>query len=362
MSKSQIPRYGNALDPNGVGQKGEHLFGLSYSAEEASLIVLPVPWDLTASYGDGTRKGPEAVLDASPQLDLEDSAVERAWTLPRHMLPIDLRWQQQSQAERQWVETYIQWLETGRKESKAKSMMEGLATVNEKCAYLLEWVREQSRSFLEQGKKVAVLGGDHSTSLGLMQALGERYGSFGILQIDAHMDLREAYEGFTYSHASIMFNALQIPSLTSLVQVGIRDYCPAEKELAEEDDRIRPWYDHALHDALFRGQHWNNLCMDIVKDLPDKVYVSFDIDGLEPFHCPGTGTPVPGGLAYPQAIHLLETLHRSGREIIGFDLCEVAPSMGDQEWNANVGARMLYKLCNLCLVSPKKMNFQQINH
>ncbi|MFM8837304.1 MAG: agmatinase family protein [Bacteroidota bacterium] len=341
-------------DPNGVGQKGEHLFGLPYSAEEASLVILPVPWDLTVSYGDGTRKGPQAVLDASPQLDLEDPAVDQAWNLPRHMLPIDLRWQQRSKAERPWVESYLHWLETGKEESKAKAMMEGLDTANEKCSYLLDWVREQSRTFLERGQKVAVLGGDHSTPLGLMQALGEQHGDFGILQIDAHMDLREAYEGFKYSHASIMFNALQIPSLTSLVQVGIRDYCPAEKELAQEDDRIRTWFDHDLQAANFRGQHWNNLCVDIIKDLPDKVYVSFDIDGMEPFNCPGTGTPVPGGLAYAQAIHLLETLYLSGRKIIGFDLCEVAPSKGDREWNANVGARILYKLCNLCLASPQK--------
>ncbi|MFM8959557.1 MAG: arginase family protein, partial [Bacteroidota bacterium] len=103
-------------DPNGVGQKGEHLFGLPYSAEEASLVILPVPWDLTVSYGDGTRKGPQAVLDASPQLDLEDPAVDQAWNLPRHMLPIDLRWQQRSKAERPWVESYLHWLETGKEE------------------------------------------------------------------------------------------------------------------------------------------------------------------------------------------------------------------------------------------------------
>jgi agmatinase len=291
------------------------------------------------------------VLDASPQLDLEDSAVEHAWTLPRHMLPIDLRWQQRSKAERPWVETYLQWMETGRDESKARVMTEGLATANEKCGYLLDWVREQSRSFLEQGKLVAVLGGDHSTPLGLMQALGEQHEAFGILQIDAHMDLRQAYEGFVYSHASIMFNALHIPSVRSLVQVGIRDYCPAEKELAQGDERIRTWYDHALQDALFGGRHWRGLCEDIVRDLPDKVYVSFDIDGLEPSNCPGTGTPVPGGLSFRQAMHLLETIHGSGRQIIGFDLCEVSPSRGDREWNANVGARVLYKLCNLCLAS-----------
>jgi arginase family enzyme len=148
---------------------------------------------------------------------------------------LDLRWQQRSKSERRWVESYLRWLENGQNPEQASEMMAGLQTANEKCGYLLDWVRTQARHYRNLGKTVAILGGDHSTPLGLMEVLGQDLDSFGILHIDAHMDLRNAYEGFDYSHASIMFNALRIPSLSRLVQVGIRDYCPAEKECAEQD-------------------------------------------------------------------------------------------------------------------------------
>ena len=150
-----------------------------------------------------------------------------------------------------------------------------------------------------------------------------------------------------------MFNALKIPSLSRLVQVGIRDYCPAEKECADQDDRVKVWTDHALASAMYRGTLWHDLCLEIVKALPEQVYISFDIDGLLPSYAPGTGTPVPGGLEYNQALHLLEVLYQSGRRIVGFDLVEVAPSKGDREWNGNVGARLLYRLSNLCLASNR---------
>ena len=351
MSQSNPKPPNNVPDPNGVGQKGDFLFGLPYTVEESELVILPVPWDLTVSYGDGTRKGPQAVLDASSQLDLEDPVVSEAWTLPRQLLPLDLRWQQRSKSERRWVESYLRWLENGQNPEQASEMAAGLQTANEKCGYLLDWVRTQARHYRNLGKTVAILGGDHSTPLGLMEVLGQDLDSFGILHIDAHMDLRNAYEGFDYSHASIMFNALRIPSLSRLVQVGIRDYCPAEKECAEQDERVTVWTDHALASAMHRGTHWHDLCLEIVKALPEQVYISFDIDGLRPCYAPGTGTPVPGGLEYNQALHLLEVLYQSGRRIVGFDLVEVAPSKGDREWNGNVGARLLYRLSNLCLAS-----------
>ena len=104
------------------------------------------------------------------------------------------------------------------------------------------------------------------------------------------------------------------------------------------------------------GETWRDICDSIVRDLPHRVYVSFDIDGLDPKLCPGTGTPVPGGLEFEQAMFLVRQLVKSGREIIGFDLCEVAP--GDSEWNGNVGARVLLKLCNLMAVSQQKLEAQ----
>ena len=170
-----------------------------------------------------------------------------------------------------------------------------------------------------------------------------------MLHIDAHADLRKAYEGFTYSHASIMYNALQeAPGIGALVQVGIRDFCDEELETARADKRVVQFPDHELAAAGFAGETWQQVCNRIVETLPKQVYVSFDIDGLSPDNCPHTGTPVPGGLSFREAVYLLVTVVESGREIVGFDLCEVAPSH-EEEWDANVGARILYKLCNLAL-------------
>ena len=206
------------------------------------------------------------------------------------------------------------------------------------------------------GKVPAVLGGDHSTPLGLMQAVAEQEGDFGILQIDAHADLRNAYEGFTYSHASIMFNALKIPQLKKLVQVGIRDICQAEAVMAEKNERIRIFYDSDLKTAAFEGKSWKEQVKEIVEELPEKVYVSFDIDGLDPKLCSATGTPVPGGFEFEEAMYLIKSVVESGRKIVAFDLCEVGP--GEDEWNGNVGARVLYRMANLAGVSQGFLKFR----
>ena len=209
-------------------------------------------------------------------------------------------------------------------------------------------------SGVKEGKMVALLGGDHSTPLGLLRLLNERYERFGILQIDAHMDLRKAYQGFTYSHASIMYNALKLPGVSRLVQVGIRDYCDEELEVMKRAmGRIVTWFDEDLKAQHFEGKTWSELCDRIIADLPEHVYISFDIDGLDPQLCPSTGTPVPGGLQFAEATFLIKRLVASGRKIISFDLNEVAP--GPTDWDANVGARLLYQMCNWMGVSHGKL-------
>jgi agmatinase len=206
------------------------------------------------------------------------------------------------------------------------------------------FVASECVKWLSAGKIVGLLGGDHSTPLGFMQALSKHYPSFGILQIDAHMDLRIAFEGFTYSHASIMYNSLKINQVSKLVQVGIRDYCEEEIQvMRNEGNRVKTYFDDQLKFDAYQGKLWHNQVNEIIAQLPQHVYVSFDIDGLDPKLCPNTGTPVAGGLEYHQAIYLLNALAKSGKEIIGFDLNEVAP--GEDEWDANVGARLLFKLC-----------------
>ena len=187
-----------------------------------------------------------------------------------------------------------------------------------------------------------------------VKALARRYPGMGILHIDAHSDTRNAYEGFKYSHASIMYNAAaEAEGLGRITQVAVRDFCSEEHSMMTGSELFVPFTDFNIKDRLFRGETWRDICLDIVSTLPQDVYVSFDIDGLSPEYCPGTGTPVPGGLTFPQADYLLYLLAMSGRRIVGADLCEVAP--GSQgEWDANVGVRMLFKLLLCSAYSRKK--------
>ena len=174
----------------------------------------------------------------------------------------------------------------------------------------------QSSALLRQGRFVGIVGGEHSVPLGFLQALGEHYDSFGILHIDAHADLREAYEGFSFSHASIMYNALKtVPAISSLTQVGVRDFCQEEYDFIQNSDRIAFFSDESLQEGLFEGLTWREQCHRIMESLPDHVYISFDIDGLTPDLCPHTGTPVPGGLTFQQVDYLLYLLASSNRKI-----------------------------------------------
>lgn len=237
-------------------------------------------------------------------------------------------------------------LEQGEVLNESHSLYGEIQAINSACKQLKDEVHEIALQHMKQGKRVALIGGDHSTPLGYYEALLEQHNSFGILHLDAHMDLRNAYEGFTYSHASIMYNTLQLPGISQLVQVGIRDFCSEEHGLVQESKgRIRVYTNRYLQQSLFCGKTWQTLCDDIIEQLPEKVCISFDIDALQAWYCPNTGTPVPGGLSFEQATYLLSRLAESGKEIIGFDLVEVSP--GSDEWDGNVGARLLFHLCGV---------------
>jgi agmatinase len=159
------------------------------------------------------------------------------------------------------------------------------------------------------------------------------------------MDLRDSYEGLEWSHASVMHNVLtKIARVSRIVQVGVRDFGEGEMDVGiEEGDRVVTFFDDQWAEEMAEGAAFSDLCRRVIEKLPERVYVSFDIDGLDPALCPGTGTPVPGGLSFHHASILLHAVRESGRRVIGFDLVEVAP--GNGEWDANVGARVLYKLC-----------------
>ncbi|MBL7872393.1 MAG: agmatinase family protein [Cyclobacteriaceae bacterium] len=334
------------FDPNGLGVKG-NLFGLAVDQTEAQLIIIPVPWEVTVSSHEGTANAPHAILKASTQIDLHHHAIDNAWKSSIAMLPISNELKNESKSLRLRAKSHIQALEEG---ATIESGSVFTKKINEASENLNIYIKNLSSQYHKEGKLVGVVGGDHSTPLGLLRALATKYDRFGILQIDAHADLRKAFEGFTNSHGSIMYNALKLPSIARLVQVAVRDVCQEEIHMIDRSmGRVKTFFDQDLKARLYEGDTWKAICTEIIKELPNYVYISFDIDGLDPKLCPNTGTPVPGGLEFTQATYLFQELVMSGRKIIGFDLCEVAPSTN--EWDANVGARILWELSQWTLAS-----------
>ena len=339
------------FDPNGASNPKNNIFGLPFSEEDARLVILPIPWEVTVSYGAGTARAAEHVFAASMQVDLFDSETNDAWKKGFFMRQPDKKVLMKSDYLRKEAELYIDYTSKGEVLEKNSFMCKSLKEINEGSANLIKWVYEQTRTLLEKGKLVGLLGGDHSIPLGYFKAIAEKHGDFGILQIDAHCDLRKSYENFVYSHASIMYNALQeIPQLKRLVQIGVRDYCQEEWDYIRNSNyQVITYFDKDIKERAYEGQSWKQIADEIVSHLPDKVYVSFDIDGLDPKLCPNTGTPVHGGFEAEQVFYLIKKIIQSGRKFIGFDLDEIG--VGETDWDANVGARVLWKLCNLLVGS-----------
>ena len=339
------------FDPNTVGNPNNNIFGLPFSEEDARLVIVPVPWEVTVSYNAGTARAPDHIFTASLQVDLFDPELKDTWKEGFFMRYPDKKILTKSDFLRKEAELYINYISQGDVVSANKFMCKTLRDINEGSLFLNNWVYEQTKDLLDKGKLVALLGGDHSTPLGFFKAIAEKNIEFGILQIDAHMDLRKAYEGFNYSHASIMYNALEeIPQLKKIVQVGIRDYCEEEFQyMCASNGRAITYFDKDIKERLFEGETWKNIVDDIVNQLPQNVFISFDIDGLNPKLCPHTGTPVQGGFEAQEMYYLFKKVMQSGRKIIGFDLNEVGVS--HDEWDENVGARILFKLCSILTAS-----------
>jgi agmatinase len=332
----------NEFDPNGAAGADSGIFGLPHDEKAAAVVLVPVPFAATVSYGGGAELGPDAILAASRQVDLYDLQFGRVYEAGIHLqAPAP----ELAALHRQARETAAGVIERGGAERTDPAVQ----AVDRAGARVNQLVHDATARLLAAGKIPGVIGGDHAVPFGAIAACAERFPGLGILHLDAHADLRIAYEGFQWSHASIMDNVLrEVPGVARLVQVGIRDFCEQEFDsIRGSGGRVVTHFDLVWQQRRFTGATFDSLCQEAIAALPADVYVSFDIDGLDPALCPNTGTPVPGGLQFAEAVHLLVTLARSGRRIVGFDLVEVAP--GANEWDANVAARMLYKLCGAAL-------------
>lgn len=283
-----------SFDPNDIGVANGNFCGLPVTKEEAELIIIPIPWDATASYGRGTAEGPEAILEASLQLDLFHHKYAKVYETKVFMEEIDSTIQEKSKELGERTTSYIDFLADGGDVSSSETFQQLIQEVNDFQDVIRNDIRQKAETYLKDGKKVALLGGEHSTPLGLIEMYANNYTDFGILQIDAHADLRVAYEGFEQSHASIMHNALKHDGITKLVQVGIRDLSEEEYARTQSDNRIQTFFDWTLKEEQFNGKNWKDQVEEIIAALPQHIYISFDIDGLLPALCPNTGTPVPG--------------------------------------------------------------------
>lgn len=338
-----MPRF----DPNTASPEDSGIFGLPFTVDEAQLVLLPVPWEVTTSYQKGTAGGPLAILHASKQIDLYDPDFGSFYESGIAMADLPTEIVQLNKELRPLAEEVI--CKGGPNENV--TLMKNVERINKGSDRVNAFVYETVRTLRAQKKFVGLVGGEHSVPFGAFKAMLEEFPEMGILQIDAHADLRHAFEGFEYSHASIMENAVSKLPLKKLVQVGVRDYCDDERRMIEKSNgRIQTFFDRDLARKSAEGKLWKDSVSEIIDALPKEVFISFDIDGLEPSLCPHTGTPVPGGLSFRDASYLLWSVANSGKTIVGFDINEVAPHPST-EWDGTVGSRILFKLCGALFAS-----------
>ncbi|WP_170400666.1 agmatinase [Ruegeria arenilitoris] len=269
----------------------------SERTEDARFRVIPVPLERTVSYGSGTAKGPEAIIKASNELERitghAEPCVEGIFTEE----PVDC-------------------------DAALSEIMERLA--------------QRTEAAIRAGKVPVTLGGEHSLSYGAVMGVARALNQpIGIVQIDAHADLRDAYQGEKHSHASVMH--LLAEEGVHLAQFGVRAFSSEEAK-----SRLKNHVFHVDAEELVTG---NIHAVDLPEDFPALVYVSFDVDGLDPAIMPATGTPVPGGLGYYQALRLVEHCLK-GRRCVGFDVVELAPN-GNAAWDFTA-AQIVYRLMAAC--------------
>ena len=338
------------FDPNLAADPDAGLFGLDTTLADAELVVLPVPFDATCSFRRGAANGPAAVLEASHQVELFDPVVGEPWQRGIHMLEADPRFAKWN-AEARGLANRI--VERGGRLAGNAQLEADLARVNTLSGEVDQLVADLVGTQLDANKRCVLLGGDHSTALGSLRATAARHPGLGVLHIDAHADLRVAFEGFERSHASVLHNAFAealapelgpASNIAALVQVGLRDLCPAEMARIESDARLTAVFDHSWSEVRARGGDLGRLIEQAIETLPAEVYLTLDIDGLDPSLCPNTGTPVPGGLVWHEAWMWIDAIRRSGRRLVGADLVEVAPNQAGDSLDAVVAARLLLRM------------------
>jgi agmatinase len=337
------------FDPEGTFSKDSSIFGMPKN-ENAALHLIPLAWEPTTSFKKGTVDGPEALFEATKQMDLYHPYFRKSYEKGIYWKAENLEASKNLNAKAvKSASAVVDALENEKPVTAAD-----LESVNDLSKGFNKMVYDSALDSLNKGKTVGLVGGDHSCPFGLIKALSEKHTEgFSIVHIDAHFDFRDAYQGFEHSHASIMHNVrTKLSNPPTIFQLGIRDFCESELKFASEHSTYI--LDQELHAELLKGKSFEAVMTELFKNLSEKIYISFDIDGLSPEHCPNTGTPVPGGLSYNQAVFMIQMLHAKGHKLIGFDLVEVSPGKSEvpgEGLDEVVGSRLLYELSCYALAS-----------
>jgi len=270
----------------------------------ARVVIVPVPFDGTTTYQPGTRDGPRAIIDASRNLELYDAELRRSpYQVGIHTLP-------------------------------------AVEPVAGDAAAMVARIEEVTGLLLDAGKFVVTLGGDHLTSIGVARAFASRHPGLCVLQIDAHSDLRDEYEGAALSGATIMRRVLDVCPRTA--QVGIRSLSEPEARLIAER-RLPIWLASEIAAQRLRGRR--DWIAEAVATLTDEVYITCDMDAFDPSLVPGTGTPEPGGLDWYDVMELLAAV-TAARRVVGFDVVELSPLL-ESHVSPVVAAKLVYKLIGM---------------
>jgi agmatinase len=277
------------------------------SFANARVVILPVPYERSVSYGAGTRLGPGAILKASQQVEFYDE-------------------------------------ETGREVYRELgiSTLRPLRVAGLRQEAALGRINECVKALLEQKKFVVTLGGEHTITQPVVAAFSARFKNLSVVQIDAHSDLRPEYQGNKYSHASVMARVCEIIDPRRLVQIGIRAQCREEADFIRQKG-VTTLYAHQIREGKFTNASstWDDYALERI---PDEVYLTFDVDGLDPSIVPATGTPEPNGLFWHETLRFLRKLGERKR-VVGCDIVELAPIRGLHHPDLSV-AKLASKMIN----------------
>ena len=322
---------------------GGYYFGDKTSPKDADVVIVSAPWSVTSDFGRGATYTPDAVIDASAESGLYDA--NSGISAEGRVATVEIDYNIQELSEHLGREAERVAHHTSADDSVVgEYVARKVAHVNEGFAEMQTTVYKQVKCWASKGKRIAVIGGDHSVAFGAVKALSEQDEEVGGLFIDAHADFSRDGEIFNYSHRSVARNIVEEIPAVGLVEVGVRDIKEIEAKELNSNDKVKLFLAEKIAARRFGGESWGDICREIVGLLPQKVYVSLDIDALKIEFCNNTNAPVPGGMTFDEVVYLVNSVVESGREIVGFDISEVVSSI-DNKMDAIVGARLLAKMC-----------------